>query len=123
MTQTSSTAPRIPSMIKATFLVDDIVRSSILLRKGAGKCLSSHRLHGFLDDPAAADDFVAAVENRSLARRDRALWLVKDDACALVVERSDRRRRGCVTITHTRFRAHRFFQPRFFYVTKRDPVH
>ena len=37
MTQTRSTAPRIPSMIKATFRVDDIVKTSILLRKGAEK--------------------------------------------------------------------------------------
>src|SRR5690349_9184600 len=40
MTQTRSTAPRIPSMIKATFRVDDIVlRSSGLLRKAVGKGL------------------------------------------------------------------------------------
>ena len=51
-------------MIKAAFRVDDIVlRSSVLLRKGAGQGLIYHELHGFFHDPAAANDFVTAVEH------------------------------------------------------------
>src|SRR6266568_4159283 len=70
-----------------------------------------------LHDPSAADNFIAAIEDRRLARRDRALWLVKFYAGAIICERHNRRGRCRVTIADTDFCAHRLSR-----IVERDPI-
>ena len=51
-------------------------------------------------NPATTNDFIAAVEDRCLPGRDRALRLVEFYASTSVAQRSNRCRRRSVTITH-----------------------
>src|SRR5437660_12650947 len=69
-------------------------------------------------NPATANDFVAAIENRCLSGRDRALPLVEFYVSTRVAQWSNRCRRGRVAITHSYFGLNRFVR-----IVKGNPIY
>src|SRR5689334_6878939 len=134
MTATRISAPKIPSMIKTVFRVPDIVRSSVWLVLSACEYagarekvypqisqITKNLRNLWMDllsyDPAAAHDFIAAIKDRCLARRDGALGFVEDDAGALIFERCNRRRGRGVAVTHAHLGAYWFSR-----IFESDPI-